>query len=366
MTCRPRLGVDGRELRPGVRTGIRRYLAEVLRAASRAGWTCIVYGDATAASDSGLPGVSHRVLTGPTTQWWDQVVLPRALARDQVSVFLSPYYKGPLAAPCPVVLTIHFGLAYLARPEGAACLLGLAAAVRLSTLRDGERRHLAWGGGPLLAWLLVAAPYLVYLRGAVGRWTLSGKLAHNLVLVQGTAESPSPLPWCALENAYLFQKYALPELLPGVVAFLVLPGVVARARRRAWLARDGVLLAACLPPFASLAFHIEARFFVPVLPFLLPFVAAGALWVAGALVAERRAGAVALGLTLAVGLAALPAALRPVLRPDPGAGLYPEAARWVAATQPGTAGRRRAERMFGLAGHAAAVERVYREVIRAS
>src|SRR5207249_4819093 len=102
-----RLGVDGRELRPGVRTGIRRYLAEVLRAASRAGWSCVVYGDAAPAADPELPGVSYAVLGGPTTQWWDQVALPRALARDRVSVFLSPYYKGPLAAPCPVVVTVH-------------------------------------------------------------------------------------------------------------------------------------------------------------------------------------------------------------------------------------------------------------------
>jgi glycosyltransferase involved in cell wall biosynthesis len=33
--------------------------------------------------------------------------LPRALARDRITVFLSPYYKGPVCAPCPVVLTIH-------------------------------------------------------------------------------------------------------------------------------------------------------------------------------------------------------------------------------------------------------------------
>ena len=31
-----RVGVDGRELRPGVRSGIRRYLVEVLGALSRA------------------------------------------------------------------------------------------------------------------------------------------------------------------------------------------------------------------------------------------------------------------------------------------------------------------------------------------
>jgi glycosyltransferase involved in cell wall biosynthesis len=102
-----RLGVDGRELRPGVRTGIGRYLGEVLRAASRDGWSCVVYGDDGARLDPPLPGVGFTVLDAPWTPWWDQVTLPRALARDGVTVFLSPYYKGPLSAPCPVVLTIH-------------------------------------------------------------------------------------------------------------------------------------------------------------------------------------------------------------------------------------------------------------------
>lgn len=102
-----RVGIDGRELKRHVRTGIGRYLTEVLRAASRAEWTCVLYGDADTAFEWALPGVSFRVLPGTWTQWWDQVSLPRALAADGVSVFLSPYYKGPLVAPCPVVLTIH-------------------------------------------------------------------------------------------------------------------------------------------------------------------------------------------------------------------------------------------------------------------
>ena len=103
----PRLAVDARELRPGVRTGIGRYLLEVLRAASLDGWSCVAYGDAGARLETPLPGVDWRVLDAPWTQWWDQVSLPRALVRDSATVFLSPYYKGPLSAPCPVVLTIH-------------------------------------------------------------------------------------------------------------------------------------------------------------------------------------------------------------------------------------------------------------------
>ncbi len=112
-----RLGVDGRELRTEVRTGIGRYLTEVLRAAARDGWECLVYGDGELAL--GVPGVAVRVLAARATPWWDQVTLPRQLGKDRVSVFLSPYYKGPLLAPCPVVVTVHdlFFIGYPGRPR---------------------------------------------------------------------------------------------------------------------------------------------------------------------------------------------------------------------------------------------------------
>ena len=102
-----RIALDGRELRAGVRTGIRRYGVEVLRAAVSRGLSCVVYGDRSTRLEPPLPGVSLSVLDGAWTQWWDQVTLPRALRRDGADVFLSPYYKAPLAAPCPTVVTIH-------------------------------------------------------------------------------------------------------------------------------------------------------------------------------------------------------------------------------------------------------------------
>jgi glycosyltransferase involved in cell wall biosynthesis len=104
---RPRVGIDGRELRPGVRTGIRRYTLEVLRAAAERGLDCVLYGDCGTQLDVAPPGVTRSMLAARLTQWWDQVALPTALRRDGVDVFLSPYYKRPLAAPCPVVVTIH-------------------------------------------------------------------------------------------------------------------------------------------------------------------------------------------------------------------------------------------------------------------
>jgi 4-amino-4-deoxy-L-arabinose transferase-like glycosyltransferase len=247
-------------------------------------------------------------------------------------------WRALAAGPRPLLVLsgLLFGLAYLARPEGALYLAGLLAAVVYLAAKERRRvRELAlWGGAALVAFLLVAAPYLVYLRSIRGAWTLSGKIGHNFGLEQGTAGAPSALPLRVLENAFLFEKYALPDLFPGVLVLLVLPGVLARARRPGWLARDGVLLAACLPPLASFAFHIESRFFFPVLPFILPFAGAGALWAASAVVEERRARRWALALTAVVALALLPYALRPVFRPDAGAALYRQAAAWVAETQP--------------------------------
>ena len=102
-----RIAVDGRELTYGIRTGIGRYLVEVLRAASEAGWECLVYGNRATPLPVAFPGVTLHLLKPGQTQWWDQISLPLRLAQDRVSVFLSPYFKGPLLSPCPTVLTIH-------------------------------------------------------------------------------------------------------------------------------------------------------------------------------------------------------------------------------------------------------------------
>ena len=48
-------------LRPGVRTGIGRYLLEILRAASRDGWSCVVYGDPGAQLDQTLAGAVREI-----------------------------------------------------------------------------------------------------------------------------------------------------------------------------------------------------------------------------------------------------------------------------------------------------------------
>jgi hypothetical protein len=177
-------------------------------------------------------------------------------------------------------------------------------------------------------------PYVWYLSEVWGHVTLSGKIDHNLPLATGAASAPSPLPRRIFENAFIFQKHALPDLLPWVLLLLVLPGVLARARMPDWLGRDGVLLAAALPPFASLAFHVDSRIFLPSLPFVLPFAAVGMLWAAVTITDAHRGWRWSLALMLVVALVLAPFTLQPVLRPDAGAALYRQAARWVAETQP--------------------------------
>ena len=81
-----RVGIDGRELAAGARTGIGRYLIEVLRAASQSEVECTVYGDLNTSLPVTLPKVTLQTIDSRWTQWWDQVSLPIQLARDSASV----------------------------------------------------------------------------------------------------------------------------------------------------------------------------------------------------------------------------------------------------------------------------------------
>ena len=210
------------------------------------------------------------------------------------------------------------GLAYLVRPEGALYLVGLVVVVLFMIVTGRERAAavLPWLGTAVLVFAVVVAPYVWYLAEVWGHVTLSGKIDHNLPLSTGAAAAPSPLPMRVLENVLLFQKYAVPDLLPWILLLLVLPGVLARGRTTGWLGRDAVLLIAALPPFASLAFHVEPRIFLPILPFILPFAAVGTLWAAVTLTDARRGWRWSLAMALVVALVLVPWTFQPVLRPD--------------------------------------------------
>lgn len=240
------------------------------------------------------------------------------------------------------VASALFGLAYLTRPEGAIYFGGLVVFVALRGSRSNRHPALT-AVASIATFLLVAAPYLLYLRNALGYWTLTGKLVHNVLLdfeltfpgrptdSQVLFAAVSDMPRHVLENSVAFQKYIMPELFPGVAILFLLPGfvtVILRDRARAIL-----LLCMALPSFVVLAFHLDVRFFVAALPFLLSFVAQGIVATA-AMIDERRWRRWAAAFVLVVALSIIPYTLRPILRPDRGELVYRRAAAWIAASFP--------------------------------
>lgn len=288
------------------------------------------------ATHPGLVQGSTAVLSEATYTFW--VVLGVWMGRQALAGTRSELLG---------VAGLCFGLAYLARPEGAIYFVGLLILTAWVGARSNRLRELSlWGVAATAGFAVAAGPYLLYLRSTHGYWTLSGKVLHNLVQDTGIGASASQTDLGFLlrhagatvqrifENAYLFEKYALPDLFPGLLVLALLPGLLASPRQSGWWARQGLLLGAALPPFVTLAFHVESRIFLPILPFLLPLAAAGALATARWLSPEGRTGLWAVGVAALLVAGLIPYTLRPLLRPDAGAALYRKAAQWVAASQP--------------------------------
>jgi len=103
------IGVDIREFEKNKATGIGQYLSNFLSARSvfRAEDKFILYGNQKTTFKPPEKDYVVRIIRERITLWWDQILLPWRLYRDRVDVFLSPYYKAPLLASCPVVVTIH-------------------------------------------------------------------------------------------------------------------------------------------------------------------------------------------------------------------------------------------------------------------
>lgn len=212
---------------------------------------------------------------------------------------------------------VLMGLAYLAKPEALLHMVILWAVValyRLATRMLWERRSIANLVLAALAFILVISPYMMYLYRHTGRVLLSGKLgvtyAAGLGVVIGDPvlydrelarldEAGEHIIWFspdrfkyglldyirqdpqlflyriwhninALEQA-LFSHQVFPFYLLGLVA---LAWFVRRwDERRAW--SMAMLLAFCLPLASFLPFHIELRYFAPLFPVLLLWVAEG-------------------------------------------------------------------------------------------
>jgi len=275
------------------------------------------------------------------------------------------------------------GLAYLTKPE-AIVYLGVMFGFLVvgSLIRRRRRRNLLVGiAVGTLTFALVISPYLLFLYRHTGRLLITGKLGVTYVAGLGAVEHDPGLYDRALsrldesgEEIIWFSedrfKYSIgDEILGDPRAFLrrvwknvnTLESVLFNRRvfplyflvilalawfgspwSRARLPRETFLVSAVLPVLVFLPFHIELRYFAPMLLVLILWLAKGldslGSWLSSTLqqwsMFAARSGRIGQALTvvLCAGLVAYFLALQPVELRDGLAGMNPsrrEAGLWL-------------------------------------
>jgi len=210
-----------------------------------------------------------------------------------------------------------FSLAYLTRPEGIAYV---ALAFALLALAKTWRRTILTGKGLaglvlyILAFLIIASPYILFLYRHTGSWMVSGKPGVTMALGKGLIER-DPVAWDKLisrldsegreivwfsrerftygmwdefranPRAFLgrvkrnltrfptvfFRRQGFPFYLLGAV-FL---GLFRLPWDRKRALNEAFLLLALLPLALFFLFHVDVRFFAPALPIFLMWTAKG-------------------------------------------------------------------------------------------
>lgn len=122
-----RIGIDAREL-CGRATGAGRYLQGLLRHWNGDDATrrheFVLYAPEPLAVAFDARRFPTRVVNGTPNTWWEQVRLPRVVARDHLDVFFSPAYTAPLTTRIPLVTAIH-DVSFAAHPEWFSSREGL-------------------------------------------------------------------------------------------------------------------------------------------------------------------------------------------------------------------------------------------------
>lgn len=105
-----KIGVDAREFVEKGKTGIGRYLENLLRPLIRgAGVDFVLFVTRRAFIPASLwaPSVKLVELPALPTLVIDQVILPYLIRREAIDVFFSPYYKVPLCGRFRRIITVH-------------------------------------------------------------------------------------------------------------------------------------------------------------------------------------------------------------------------------------------------------------------
>jgi 4-amino-4-deoxy-L-arabinose transferase-like glycosyltransferase len=188
---------------------------------------------------------------------------------------------------------ILLGLAYLTRPEAFGYLVFFVSIAIGKTLFGGKlsaRNSTVPIAALLLGFIILAAPYLFYLRSATGIWTISGKVANNVAAgaLQDNEESDAPdvaansekqtgkiLVRAVVLNLIEIQKifnYLFPILLMIFVAL----GLFGEQWDKERLKRESYLIAFCLITVFGYALAVsQVRYFYILLPIFFGWMACG-------------------------------------------------------------------------------------------
>ena len=216
-----------------------------------------------------------------------------------------------------VVSGALFGLAYLTKPEAIVYfgwMFALLARASLWQRKESARRVLVGMLGGVLAFALVLSPYIAFLYRYTGNIMLSGKLGVTYVAGQGAVdrdpglydralsrldEAGEEIIWFSPDRfkyniwdliradprsfvlrmwknlntleSMLFTRKVFPFYFLGLVAL----GLLGAAWDRERAIKELFLVASAVPVFIFLPFHIELRYFAPLLPLLLLWLAKG-------------------------------------------------------------------------------------------
>ncbi len=218
-------------------------------------------------------------------------------------------------------------LAYLSRPEGIVWLASLG--VLFLVMWIAKRQLFRWRTPLnllvfLASFLILAAPYIVFLHEHTGKWLATGKLSitydigeavlerdpvlYDQVTASLDSASGEILWWSnkrfersmldiILEDPQKFvsriwrnmQRMRSAIFSPTIFPLFLLAPVALAWFRQPWgrrrLGHEALLWAGVLPVAAFLPFHVEVRFFSPAFPAMLIWLAAG-LWALGGWAAE--------------------------------------------------------------------------------
>ncbi|MCK5146680.1 glycosyltransferase family 39 protein [bacterium] len=223
---------------------------------------------------------------------------------------------------------VIFGMAYLTRPEGIGLIMVYAGLIALLLFARWLKEHsfdrtLAISGvSAVVAFLVIAAPYLIFLKVHSGHWTISGKTAnlqgevyamthkaddvdiYRLLSQDNTSQPIDQLyhegrqislggdddaPVVAISIPILIRKYlininkvlkeGIPFALSTVIMILMALGLFARHWKSGSHWREFYLMSFVaffwfiVIPF----FHISERYFIPFLPICFMWAGKGAV-----------------------------------------------------------------------------------------